>query len=87
MGLPAGDSKEAPLRLVVQLLERERVPYALIGGVAVQLHTQEPRSTLDIDLAVPTYAHVPRAALLEAVLTTPVVMTTATTGAHPDRVL
>ena len=64
MGLPAGDSKEAPLRLVVQLLERERVPYALIGGVAVQLHTQEPRSTLDIDLAVPTYADVPRAALL-----------------------
>ncbi len=66
MGLPGGDSKEKPLRLVAQLLERERVPYALIGGVAVQLHTQEPRSTLDIDLAVPTYAHVPRAALLEA---------------------
>ena len=66
MGLPDGDSKEGSLRLVAQLLERERVPYALIGGVAVQLHTQEPRSTLDIDLAVPTYAHVPRAALLEA---------------------
>lgn len=66
MGLPDGDSKEGPLRLVARLLERERVPYALIGGVAVQLHTQEPRSTLDIDLAVPTYAHVPRAALLEA---------------------
>jgi len=66
MGLPDGDSKEGPLRLVAQLLEREHVPYALIGGVAVQLHTEEPRSTLDIDLAVPTYAHVPRAALLEA---------------------
>jgi hypothetical protein len=66
MGLPGGDSKEKSLRLVAQLLERERVPYALIGGVAVQLHTQEPRSTLDIDLAVPTYAHVPRAALLAA---------------------
>lgn len=66
MGLPEGDSKEGSLRLVAQLLERERVPYALIGGVAVQLHTQEPRSTLDIDLAVPTYAHVPHAALLEA---------------------
>jgi hypothetical protein len=66
MGLPAGDSKEASLRLVAQLLEREQVPYALIGGVAVQLHTEEPRSTLDIDLAVPTYAHVPRAALLAA---------------------
>jgi hypothetical protein len=66
MGLPAGDSKEGSLRLVAQLLEREQVPYALIGGVAVQLHTEEPRSTLDIDLAVPTYAHVPRAALLAA---------------------
>jgi len=66
MGLPDGDSKEGPLRLVAQLLERECVPYALIGGVAVQLHTEEPRSTLDIDLAVPTYADVPREALLGA---------------------
>ena len=66
MGLPDRDSKETPLRLIAQLLERERVPYALIGGVAVQLHTEEPRSTLDIDLAVPTYADVPREALLAA---------------------
>jgi hypothetical protein len=66
MGLPDRDSKETSLRLVAQLLERERVPYALIGGVAVQLHTEEPRSTLDIDLAVPTYADVPRDALLAA---------------------
>ena len=40
--------------------------YALIGGVAVQLHTSEPRSTLDIDLAVPTYADIPHQALLAA---------------------
>jgi hypothetical protein len=66
MGLPDGDSKEGPLRLVAQLLEREGVPYALIGGVAVQLHTEEPRTTLDIDLAVPTYADVPGQALLAA---------------------
>ncbi len=66
MGLPDGDSKEGPLRLVAQLLEREGVPYALIGGVAVQLHTEDPRTTLDIDLAVPTYADVPRQALLAA---------------------
>ena len=66
MGLPEGDSKEQPLRLVAQLLEREGVPYALIGGVAVQLHSEEPRSTLDIDVAVPTYAQVPRTALLGA---------------------
>jgi hypothetical protein len=66
MGLPDGDSKEGPLRLVAQLLEQACVPYALIGGVALQLHTQEPRSTLHIDLAVPTYADVPREALLGA---------------------
>src|SRR5437016_13728526 len=66
MGLPSGDSKEKPLRLIAELLERERVPYALIGGVAVQIHTEEPRSTLDIDFAVPQYSDVPRAALLEA---------------------
>ena len=66
MGLPDGDSKEGPLRMVAQLLEREGVPYALIGGVAVQLHTAEPRSTLDIDLAVPMYADIPRRALIAA---------------------
>jgi hypothetical protein len=66
MSLMDGDSKEKPLRLIAEILERERVPYALIGGVAVQVHTEEPRSTLDIDLAVLRYADVPRAALLVA---------------------
>ncbi|MBI2149949.1 MAG: nucleotidyl transferase AbiEii/AbiGii toxin family protein [Acidobacteria bacterium] len=66
MGLPDGDSKEKPLRLIAEILEREHVPYALIGGVAVQVHKEEPRSTLDIDLAAPRYADVPRAALLDA---------------------
>jgi hypothetical protein len=66
MGLPERDSKEKPLRLVTEILEREGVPYALIGGVAVQLHTEEARTTLDIDLAVPRYADVPREALLGA---------------------
>ena len=66
MGLEEGDRKEKPLRMVADLLAREGVPYALIGGVAVQLHTAEPRSTLDIDLAVPTYAHAPAEALRRA---------------------
>ena len=66
MRLPAGDSKEKPLRLIAEILEREHVPYALIGGVAVQLQTEEPRSTLDIDLAVTRYSDVPRPALLGA---------------------
>lgn len=66
MGFQEGDPKERPLRMIADLLEKERVPYALIGGVAVQLHTAEPRTTLDIDLAVPTYAHVPAEALRRA---------------------
>lgn len=66
MGIEPGDTKERPLRLVAEVLNRERVAYALIGGLAVQLHTAEPRTTLDIDVAVPRFDDVPRAALLAA---------------------
>lgn len=66
MGRLAGDTKERPLKTVAEILETERVPYALIGGVAVQLHSREPRTTLDIDLAVRTFAEIPREALLRA---------------------
>jgi nucleotidyltransferase AbiEii toxin of type IV toxin-antitoxin system len=65
MGLP-DDTKEKPLRLLAQLLGRERVEYALIGGVAVQLHTSDPRTTLNIDLAVRSFEDVPRDALIAA---------------------
>ena len=65
MGL-SGDTKEKPLHLVAELLERENVPYALIGGMAVQLHTRERRNTRDINLAVPAYADIPRDALVRA---------------------
>jgi hypothetical protein len=66
MGLKAGDTKEKPLRLVAGLLEREGVAHALIGGVAVQLHTEEPRTTRGIDLALRAYSDVPREALIQA---------------------
>src|SRR5438067_233773 len=66
MGLPDGDAKAKPLYFLAELLAREGGEYALIGGVAVQLQTSEPRTTLDIDLAVRSYADVPRAALLAA---------------------
>src|SRR5438552_11101313 len=47
MGLPANRGlQEKPLRLVTEILERESLPYELIGGGAVQVHTEEPRSTL-----------------------------------------
>lgn len=66
MGLPAGDTKEGALRAVTALLESERVPYALIGGVAVQILTEEPRTTRDIDIALRTFADIPNAALIRA---------------------
>lgn len=66
MDLPEGDTKEPALRLICELLERVGVPYAVIGGLAVQLHSQEPRTTRDIDLAVKTYGDVPTAELQRA---------------------
>ncbi len=66
MGLRTGDTKETPLRTLAALLEESRTPYALIGGVAVQLHSREPRTTKDIDIAVPTFADIPREALERA---------------------
>ena len=66
MGLPPGDTKEEPLRRVVSILEAAGTRYALIGGIAVQLHTTEPRTTLDIDLAVTKFDDIPREALAGA---------------------
>lgn len=66
MGVDPSDTKERPLRLVAELLNRAGVAYALIGGVALQIRTTEPRTTLDIDIAVPRFDDVPRALLLAA---------------------
>lgn len=66
MGLEPGDTKEQPLRAAVAILEATRTPYALIGGLAVQLHSREPRTTLDIDFAVRRFAEVPKVALEQA---------------------
>lgn len=66
MGLAPGDTKEKPLRALAAVLEASGTPYALIGGMAVQLYSQEPRSTKDIDIAVPTFEDIPREALERA---------------------
>ena len=63
MGLPDGDTKEAALRQLAGMLEKERVRYAVIGGIAVQLYTEEPRTTRDIDVALASYQDLPRIAL------------------------
>ena len=64
MGLPEGDSKEPALRALTEALTRAQTRYALIGGVAVQLYTREPRTTADLDVALARYDDIPRAELL-----------------------
>ncbi len=59
-------SKESALLLVGRILSDARVPYAVIGGVALQVHQPEPRTTLDIDLAVISRAEIPRTRLESA---------------------
>ena len=56
-------SKDAAFRELFRILEASGIEYALIGGVAVQLWRREPRTTLDIDVAVKSYESVPRGAL------------------------
>lgn len=56
-------SKDAAFRELFRILEASGVEYALIGGVAVQLWRREPRTTLDIDVAVKSYEGLPHAAL------------------------
>ncbi len=52
--VPEGADKVRALLDAVSVLDAGGVPYALIGGVAVGLHTGVPRATLDTDLAVHT---------------------------------
>jgi len=45
-------SKRPTLALLAGILSDEKVRYAVIGGVALQVHRHEPRTTIDIDLAL-----------------------------------
>lgn len=65
MGLPQAD-KESAILEVARIFEEAGVPYAIMGGVAVQVHTEEPRTTLDLDIALRSQSDVPAAALLAA---------------------
>jgi len=52
-------TKRPALLMLASVLEVARTPYAIIGGVALQIHQAEPRTTLDIDLAVPAFEAIP----------------------------
>jgi hypothetical protein len=58
-------SKRPDLLLLARVLAEAETPYALIGGLALQVHQAEPRTTLDIDLAVPDRALLPAGRLIQ----------------------
>lgn len=60
------ESKKPALFALATVLAESRVPYALIGGLALQIHQRDPRTTLDIDLAVLAREAIPRKALAAA---------------------
>ncbi len=53
-------SKRPALIELAKTLEGARVAYAIIGGVALQVHAREPRTTLYIDVAVLRRDEIPR---------------------------
>ena len=59
-------SKEPDLALLARILSEQNVTYAVIGGVALQAHQHDPRSTLDIELGVLRREDIPREALAGA---------------------
>jgi hypothetical protein len=56
-------TKRPALLALAQVFAAAEVPYAIIGGIALQVHQAEPRTTLDIDVAVAAYSQLPRAQL------------------------
>lgn len=56
-------TKQPALLALCRVLAAEHTPYAIIGGLALQVHHREPRTTLDIDVAVLSRDAIPRDAL------------------------
>src|SRR5581483_832130 len=59
-------SKRPALLALARTLAVAGTPYAIIGGVALQAYRAEPRTTLDVDLAVAGLDALPRDALRAA---------------------
>jgi hypothetical protein len=56
-------TKRPALLALARVFAEADMPYAIIGGIALQVHQAEPRTTLDIDVAVAAYSLLPRAQL------------------------
>lgn len=59
-------SKRPALVALARVLADAATPYAIIGGIALQVHRTEPRTTIDIDLAVEFLDAIPRPELQAA---------------------
>ena len=59
-------SKARSLAELARVFGAADVPYAVTRGVAVQIWSKEPRTTLDVDVAVLSYDTLPRTALKTA---------------------
>ena len=62
MGMSEHD-KERVLTSLVGVLDGSGTPYAVMGGVAVQLYTEEPRTTAEVDIALHSRDDIPRGEL------------------------
>jgi hypothetical protein len=56
-------TKRPALLALARVLGEGKIPYAIIGGVALQVQQSNPRTTLDIDVAVIQRSAIPREAL------------------------
>ena len=59
-------TKRPALLALARVLADTATPYAIIGGVALQVHRTEPRTTADIDLAIADFEAIPVAELQAA---------------------
>jgi predicted nucleotidyltransferase len=59
-------TKKPALLLTARILNARGAPWALIGGLAVQVHHPDPRTTIDIDVGVLSRASIPSGELAAA---------------------
>lgn len=59
-------TKKPTLLILGRLFDEAQIPYAIIGGVALQVHHPDPRTTLDIDIAVLSREAIPGETLIAA---------------------
>jgi nucleotidyltransferase AbiEii toxin of type IV toxin-antitoxin system len=59
-------TKKPTLLALGRIFAETQTPYAIIGGIALQVHSSDPRTTIDIDLAVLSREAIPREAMTAA---------------------